>query len=250
MKRLFVSILFLSIIWSCSSEKNSKTELASDEEKSFPAVSTNLNSPSMYPVLNQYIESIQSEMENIPAGRKKELQKLALYIQTKKNSGEAANLVFICTHNSRRSHMSQLWAATAAEYYGISEIFTFSGGTEVTAFNPKAVAAMERAGFTVENPGGSNPNYQVRFADNGPKMECFSKIYDNPSNPQENFVAIMTCSEADKNCPFIPGASMRSPIPYEDPKDFDGTPQEQAAYDERCRQIATEMFFLMSKVKA
>ncbi|MCH6199763.1 protein-tyrosine-phosphatase [Aquiflexum sp. LQ15W] len=251
MKRLFISVLFLSIMGSCSSEKNTKTEEVSNDEKSTPAISTNLDSPAMYPVLNQYIESIQAEMENISEERKKELQKLALYIQTKKNSGEAANLIFICTHNSRRSHMSQLWAATAANYYGIADnIFTFSGGTETTAFNPRAVAAIERAGFTVENPGGSNPNYQVRFADNGPKMECFSKIYDNPSNPQENFVAIMTCSEADKNCPFIPGASMRSPIPYEDPKDFDGTPQEQAAYDERCRQIATEMFFIMSKVKA
>jgi arsenate reductase (thioredoxin) len=251
MKKSILSLLFLSLIWSCASEKRAETSEDSNLKETIPAITTNLKTSDMYPELNQYIEGIQSEMDKIPADRKKELQKLALYIETKKKSGEAANLVFICTHNSRRSHMSQLWAATAADYYGVSDnIFTFSGGTETTAFNPRAVAAMERAGFIVENPGGDNPHYQVKFADNGPKMACFSKVYDDKFNPQENFVAIMTCSEADKNCPFIPGASLRSPIKYEDPKDFDGTPQEQAAYDERCLQIATEMFFLMSKVKA
>jgi len=251
MKKSLLSALLISMLLSCSSEKKDTSAENLPNQELTPSLKSNSASNMMYPSISEYINGIQTEMNNIPAERKKELQKLALYIQTKKKSGEPANLVFICTHNSRRSHMSQLWAATAAEYYGIADnIFTFSGGTEVTAFNPRAVAAMERAGFTVKNPGGENPHYQVRFADNGPKMECFSKIYDNPFNPQENFVAIMTCSEADKNCPFIPGASLRSPINYEDPKDFDGTAKEQEAYDERCRQIAAEMFFMMSKVKA
>lgn len=244
------AFLFL-VLLSCSPEKQVDVITTSMPEKEIPAVSTSLNSPSMYPSLSQYIIGIQSEMDKIPDARKKELHKLALYIQTKKKSGEAANLVFICTHNSRRSHMSQLWAATAASYYGVDEnVFTYSGGTETTAFNPRAVAALERAGFSIENPGGENPHYQVKFAADGPEMECFSKVYDDPVNPAKNFAAIMTCSEADKNCPFIPGASMRSPVNYEDPKAFDGMPEEQAAYDERCLQIASEMFFMMSKVKA
>ena len=146
--------------------------------------------------------------------------------------------------------MSQLWASAAAAHYGVEKgINTYSGGTEVTAFNPRAVAAMERAGFIFEKGGGENPHYLAKFAENGPEFTCWSKKYDDQANPQTNFAAILTCSEADKNCPYIPGATLRSPIKYEDPKEFDGTADEQKAYDERCRQIATEMFFLMSEVK-
>ena len=205
----------------------------------------------MYPELSNYIELAVAGIEAIPQDRKNQLKKIALFVQTKKQSNEDANLTFICTHNSRRSHMSQIWASTAANYYGVADgVNTFSGGTEATAFNPRAVAAMERAGFKVDNPGGDNPHYQVTFADNGTSLECYSKIYDDPSNANENFAAVMTCSEADKNCPFIPGASLRVPIPYEDPKIADDTEQEASKYDERCMQIATEMFYLMSQVKA
>lgn len=203
----------------------------------------------MYPELSGYIESVVAKMDAIPQERKNELKKIALFVKTKKQSNESANLTFICTHNSRRSHMSQLWAATAAAYYGIQDgINTYSGGTEVTAFNSRAVAAIERAGFEVQNPGGDNPHYQIRYGENSQTMECFSKKYDDPTNADENFVAVMTCSEADKNCPFIPGASLRVPIPYEDPKEADGSEQETATYDERCKQIATEMFYIMSQV--
>ena len=147
--------------------------------------------------------------------------------------------------------MSQIWAATAAAYYGIKDgVNTYSGGTEATAFNPRAVAAMERAGFKVESPGGQNPHYQLTYNKNDQILECWSKKYDDPANANENFAAVMTCSQADKNCPFIPGATLRVPIPYEDPKIADGTAQEVAKYDERCRQIATEMFYMMSQVKA
>ncbi|MCG8306513.1 MAG: protein-tyrosine-phosphatase [Cytophagales bacterium] len=205
----------------------------------------------LYTSLEKYIEDIKSQVDQIPEERKNQLKKVALYIDTKKNSNESANLIFICTHNSRRSHLSQIWAATAANYYNVEDnIFTFSGGTEATAFNPRAVAAIERAGFKVENPGGENPHYKVTFGDSGPAMDCFSKKYDGKYNPKENFAAIMTCSDADQNCPFIPGASLRVPITYEDPKVADGTDYESAKYDERCKQIATEMFFLMSQVSA
>lgn len=257
MKKSILSLSLVAlIVASCTQnpseqarEKSTTEAVAvSKPEKEEPVSKTSKN---MYPELSQYIESVKSGMESIPEERKNQLKKIALFVQTKKQSGEPANLTFICTHNSRRSHMSQIWAATAAAYYGLDErVNTYSGGTEATAFNPRAVAAMERAGFKVENPGGENPHYKVTFADNGQVMECFSKKYDDPSNANENFAAVMTCSQADKNCPFIPGATLRVPIPYEDPKVADGTDQEAAKYDERCQQIATEMFYLMSQIKA
>lgn len=205
----------------------------------------------LYPELAQYVQSLLPDMAAIPEDRKELLQEVALFVREKKQANEPANLTFICTHNSRRSHLNQIWAATAAAYYGLEEgIHTYSGGTETTAFNPRAVAAIERAGFRVNHTTGDNPHYMVSFSDQGQVIECFSKKYDDPFNASENFAAIMTCSDADKNCPFIPGASLRLPIPYVDPKEADGTSKEAEVYDERTRQIATEMFYIMSRVNS
>lgn len=201
-----------------------------------------------YPELKNYIKDLLPEMAGISETRKNSLERVANYIAKKRAAGEEVHLTFICTHNSRRSHFGQIWAATAAAWYGIDRVFTYSGGTEATAFNPRAVAAAERAGFKIKNPGGDNPHYEVSFAENGLVLACFSKTYDDPHNPQSDFAAIMTCSDADENCPFIPGAELRAPITYEDPKAADGTPAETARYDERCRQIAMEMFYLFSRV--
>lgn len=249
----YLLLSILPFLWSCSFESKQKStieETSNQIVKVSVTKTENTNPMSMYAPLSDYIDGILPDLEAIPQDRKNQLKKIALYIQTKKQSNEPANLIFICTHNSRRSHLSQIWSATAAQYYGLGDhINNFSGGTEATAFNPRAVSAIERAGFNVENHGGENPHYRVSFAKNGTELECFSKKYDDPANPSENFAAIMTCSDADKNCPFIPGASLRVPIPYEDPKNSDGTPEETEAYDARCRQIATEMFYLMSQVK-
>ena len=204
----------------------------------------------LHPKLAEYIASLQDELGTVPEDRRKQLEKLALFIKTKRDSGEAAKITFICTHNSRRSHLSQLWAATAAAHFGLTGVETYSGGTESTAFNPRAVAALQRAGFEISAPpaDAENPRYRVTYSPQGPTLEAFSKKYTESPNPTENFAAIMTCSQADKNCPTVDGAALRVPIPYEDPKDSDGTPEEAATYDARAKQIATEMFYLFSKV--
>lgn len=202
----------------------------------------------LHPALSTYVEGILPDVETIPAERRASLEKLAAFVEKKVHSGQPADLTFICTHNSRRSQMGQVWAAVAAAYYGVEGVRTWSGGTESTAFNPRAVQALRRAGFQIEDPGGENPHYTVSFAEQAPTLECFSKKYDDPFNPAENFAAVMTCSQADEACPFVRGAGLRLAVPYEDPKVADGTPEEAARYDERCRQIATEMMYLFAKV--
>jgi arsenate reductase (thioredoxin) len=220
-------------------------------ETTLQAFSNPLESQNMYPELLKYIASLQRKMEEIPEERKDHLREIAHFVQSQKEANLPANLTFICTHNSRRSHMSQIWAATAAAYYGLEEgLHVYSGGTEVTAFNPRAVAAMERAGFSISNPGGTNPHYQVRYAAQTAPITCFSKKYDDHSNPHGHFASVMTCSEAERNCPFIPGASLYVAIPYTDPKESDSTPEESSVYDQRCQQIAAEMFYLMSQAKS
>lgn len=208
------------------------------------------NEANMYPDLENYLKQALTDTANIPAERKEGLNELADFIQEQRDAKQPVQLTFICTHNSRRSHFGQVWAAVAAAHFGVDDgLTTFSGGTEATAFNPRAVAALQRAGLQVENPGGDNPKYTVRFANDKAALTCFSKKYDDASNPQGQFAAIMTCSDADRNCPIVPGAIARIAMPYNDPKAFDGTREEAAKYDERCRQIASEMLYVMSRVK-
>lgn len=199
----------------------------------------------MHQELKTYIQSLEDEVSKIPDERKEELQEISDYIR----SEDPAQLVFICTHNSRRSHFCQIWTAVIAQYLDIKKVRSFSGGTEATEFNARAVAALERTGFRIERTEeDNNPKYKVYFDEELPPQICFSKKFDDPYNPRGDFAAVMTCSDADQDCPHVPGASFRISIPYKDPKEADGTSEEAQVYDERCRQIATEMFYLMSLV--
>lgn len=201
--------------------------------------------------LRLYVAARSEEFGDIPDQRRSQLHKLTACIRDTAEGDRRARLVFICTHNSRRSQMCQIWAATAAAYYGVGEVEVYSGGTEVTAFNGRAVAALRRAGFAIDVPKATqNPRYRVRFQDAGAELECFSKTYRDSANPKADFCAVMTCSVADKECPIVQGAAKRLSLPFDDPKAFDGTPQETAKYDERCQQIARELLFVFSEVRA
>jgi arsenate reductase len=165
------------------------------------------------------------------------------------NDEERIRLNFICTHNSRRSHLSQIWAQTMAFHFGIPNVYCYSGGTEATALFPKVAETLRNQGFKIQKLSEeNNPAYAVKFADNEVALICFSKIYDDPFNPTSEFAAIMTCSSADEGCPFIAGAEKRLPIRYDDPKAFDGTDLMNAKYAERSIEIASEMYFVFSKI--
>ena len=202
------------------------------------------------PVLLKNSEDIKADFDSIPSGRLILLRDLARYISGKKSEHKPVNLIFICTHNSRRSHMSHLWAVAASIYYNITGVNCFSGGTEATSFNYRAVEALQNSGFQiVKKDDSSNPIYLVSMADNSEPIETFSKRYDDPFNPQLDFAAIMTCSEADEACPVVIGADARFSVSYNDPKEADGTAMEAERYAARSRQIAAEMLYLFSKVK-
>ncbi len=176
----------------------------------------------------------------IPDNRKLILDKFKDYIQNKLEIGETPRLNFICTHNSRRSQFSQIWAQTAAAFFAI-DVECFSGGVELTAFNERAVASILRCGFKVEKEGEINPKYTVYYDTKSKPIVAFSKLFDDTPSP---FAAVMTCAHADENCPFIPAAECRIPVRYDDPKAFDDTALEAEKYDERSIQIASEMFYV------
>lgn len=198
--------------------------------------------------LECYISSVKREFDQIADERKKILAEIASFVRGKKESEELANLILICTHNSRRSHLSQVWAQVAARHYGLSHVFGYSGGTEATALFPSAAQALSKAGLDIRTLSeGNNPVYAIKYNETEPAIIGFSKTYDDDFNPQSGFAAIMTCNHADQNCPFIPNAK-RISLPYEDPKAFDGTAQQEEKYDERCRDIAREMLYAFSIV--
>lgn len=208
-------------------------------------ITTKLNPP-----LTQYIEAAKKDFEKIPADRKAQLKKIALFLHTKLNAEKKADVIFICTHNSRRSHMGQLWAYAAANYYGIKGISSYSGGTEATAFHPNAIKALTKAGFSITKKSAStNPKYEVKYAADEPAVTLFSKKYMDAPNPTTNFAAVMTCAHADKTCPIVQGASVKIAIPYEDPKEADGKPNQDEIYNKRCKQIATEVLYAFSLLK-
>lgn len=204
---------------------------------------------SCFPALRDYMLEMASEFDLISDKRKSELDPIAQYVAAGLEANEAAKLVFICTHNSRRSHFGQIWSMVSAMAFGIKGLESFSGGTAVTAFNSRAAAALERAGFRVYRPAGGNPAYEITWSGRRPAMICFSKIYDDNTNPRGSFGAVMTCNEADRACPIVPGAEARFGLPYSDPKISDGTSGETSKYDERCREIGREMLYMMGQVK-
>jgi len=202
----------------------------------------------LFPAIIEKIEALR--VEDISHQRKIVLQPLIDFIQQKVSADKTVRLNLICTHNSRRSHLAQIWAQTASHYYEIKNVFCYSGGTEATALFPEVVATLENTGFQINRLSeGNNPIYGIKFSDNEAPIIGFSKTYDDDFNPKSDFVAIMTCSQADGGCPFIAGAEKRIPITFDDPKEFDNSPHQSAKYQERSLQIASEMFYVFSKIK-
>jgi len=203
-----------------------------------------------YPTIQSHCERLISQFDLIADQRKVLLSKISDYIQQKLDSGLPANLMYVCTHNSRRSHFGQIWAAVAANYFNIKNVHTYSAGTEATAFHLNAINALRETGFIVVQENESkNPLYSVKFGLPTDYVTCFSKTVHDPANPQSEFAAIMTCSDADENCPFIPGVELRIGTTYEDPKAFDGTNLQNEKYLERSLQIGRECLYVFSILK-
>lgn len=201
----------------------------------------------MNKTLEQTIENI-SQLP-IKEERKEILSPLISYLQEKRDKKETIRINYICTHNSRRSHLGQIWMQTLANHFNIDSITTYSGGTEATAMATPIVETLKNQGFKIQKLSEErNPVYAIKFDLSSLPIIGFSKKYDNEFNPNSSFAAIMTCSEADGGCPFVAGSEIRIPINYEDPKISDNTDAQSEVYLIRSNQIASEMYYVLSQL--
>ncbi len=206
-----------------------------------------IKQPSLFSEVEKEISQLHPQ--TISEDRKMALKPLADFIQSKVANGDVVRINFICTHNSRRSHLSQVWAQTLASYFNIKNVFCYSSGTEATALFPRVLKTLQDSGFQINTISeGENSIYSIKYAANEHPIMGFSKTLDHDFNPTSEFAAVMTCDAANEACPFVPGAEKRIPITFEDPKAFDGTPQQAEKYKERSLQIATELCYVFSQV--
>ena len=208
-----------------------------------------ITKPTMFSEIEQVIKGLNPQ--TISTERKAILQPLTEFIQSKVSNQQDIRINFICTHNSRRSHLSQVWAQTLAHYFNVKNVFCYSAGTESTALFPMVAETLRNSGFQIKTISKSeNPVYSIKYTYNQHPIIGFSKRLNDDFNPKSEFAAIMTCDSANEACPFVSGAEKRIPITFEDPKAFDNTPQQAEKYNERSLQIATELFYVFSQIKA
>ncbi|GIW88326.1 MAG: arsenate reductase [Isosphaeraceae bacterium] len=204
-----------------------------------------------------YLEQLASTAPGDLAGRhRRAADTLADWIAARLTADQPAQIVVVCTGNSRRSILAATLGQLAAEAAGLTQVHFFSGGTEPSAFNPRTIATLQAIGLQIEptaaaappGPAGQpNPIYRIRRGEALETLE-FSKRYDDPANPRADFAAVMVCDEANAACPFVPGATLRLPMPFDDPKDHDGTPEEAQAYAARRDEIARVMIAVFEQV--
>ena len=201
----------------------------------------------IYKNLLPFVETLENSFDLISIERQAVLIQLSNAIKESKAKFGFAKIIVVCTHNSRRSQIAQLWLKTAAFYYNKTQIFTYSGGTEATAFNARMVDSIKRAGFSVHQLDNSaNPKYYIPLSNQDNSLDIlYSKKISENYNPQQDYIAVMVCTDADENCPYLPLAEKRISIPYTDPKAFDNTDLESIKYDEKVQEIGREMLFVV-----
>lgn len=159
----------------------------------------------------------------------------------------AAHIIFICTHNSRRSVYAECLAYMNAHNYHREGIYTYSAGTEQTQVYPSVIKSLKEIGFKVIWSDDTGPTI-ISLDEGSEPKSLFSKTLKSRTLPKKNFIAVMTCDHADQNCPFVPGAWKRIALPYIDPKRSDGTESESRIYNETRDLIAREMKYVFQEI--
>ena len=204
----------------------------------------------MNKTLKEYIKIILKNIDmGLEKNRKDKLVKIAQIIKINHEQQNIVKITFICTHNSRRSQFSQVWAYISSLYFKLDFIKLFSGGTEVDTVNLNVINSFINTGLKIEKTHKGKAIYLLKSFKKDKGINLYSKVYNSKLNPSKHFIAIMTCSDADQMCPVIKGADKKISLPYSDPRVADNTGLEKEVYNQTCSIIAKEMFYLMKQVK-
>lgn len=197
----------------------------------------------LYPEINHYLDSLIPSVEG-----EERIEKWKALGRSLKKSELKGAVNFICTHNARRSVLSQSLATVIAYRSGLKNLVFWSGGAEETYVHPNSIATLQRIGFRLlSTREGNNPVYELAFADDAAPLRIFSKKFDDESSPAP-YHAVLVCSKGDAACPFIPGVASRTLIPFVDPGAFDGTPEVEKAYNTSAAQIGGELRYFFEKI--
>ena len=175
------------------------------------------------------------------------LNEIVNYVYKTRSEKKIPKLNFICTHNSRRSQFCQFWATFFSNYYNI-KCEVYSGGTVKTEVYKSVLNNIRDYSFNISFKQCNNPIYSIKFK-NQNLGNYFSKLYYDFENPKNEFAAIMTCSDAENNCPLVEGSEIKFSLPYEDPKKYDKSKIEKTEYKKTSEKIASEMNYLFSEIK-
>jgi len=195
--------------------------------------------------LKQLIQEIDTK--DIQFDRKSNLDKIANYVADNLEKNNEINLNFICNYNSRRSQITQIWAKTVAEYFGIP-IHTYSAGLKEARIPDIVIETLSNQGFKIVSKESTPPIYFLFYSKNCDPLILYSKHFNDPINKQSNITAIMTCKQADENCPIIPNAKIRFKLYYDDPIIYEKDENIQQHYWEASNKIASEMYYIFSSV--
>lgn len=207
--------------------------------------------------LRSHADYLTTTFDMIDVPHRQASQQLAAWMVANYEAGKPLEVVVVCTGNSRRSIIGSSMGNLAADYYGLSDIRFYSGGTAPSAFNRRTMAALQDVGFEITETGNEatrgdlktpNPIVRVQWGE-GLESREFSKHFAAEGNPQAGFAALMVCSEADAECPTVRGAALRLAMPYLDPKIYDGSAYESAKYAERRDDIGRTLLAALCQVR-
>ena len=187
----------------------------------------------MEPVFNKFFSRIDSFNPN--QKRKKRLDNIASVIN--ENLNKTRSIVFLCTHNSRRSQICEVWGKVFAEIYR-KKININSAGAFKTVVHSQVYESIVKCGLVVDN------KKEIFF--DKKKFKLNSKTID--SLTMKNFIAVMTCSNAEKSCPNDPRSIRNIKMFFNDPRIYDETDKMSREYLNTTIYIAEELNYIFKNI--
>ncbi|MFD1294284.1 hypothetical protein ACFQ5N_10590 [Lutibacter holmesii] len=174
------------------------------------------------------------------------LESIATAIVQTLKQNKTVNLNYISTNNSQRSQISQVWSTYAAHYFKLSNINSFSGGTNVTSFHRKTVKTLQKVGFTFKiiEFSHQNPTYAIGYHNYIKPILVFSKLYNHDLNPSPFFAITNNAFE------IIPEAIQQFEMPFNNINNFEHSINKAEEYAALNKQIAGEIHFIFHRVSA